>query len=288
MGILNSLISDARVALSARGDELRIDNLILGKTLYTMKGCDSVFTDMNFCLVLLENAYGFAYFQEDIDYSLSKFVNKGALDVIEQTPIYMQVAITDALYCLINKQKFAEPSRFLGNIRQKAESRARLLLEHIPNKSKILLLGAASEIIEEAKRKKCELKVLDLETQKFGIEVCSVHVDDGQNSDLRREIEYADYIVATGMIFVSRTAEKIFEISAEKNKSMTLYMETGSNFGPQLLDYGADVILSEFFPYYDFFGDSKYLLFKKEKGWVSESNCSGQSKKRGQESNLSI
>ncbi len=265
MDILNSLIADARKALFARGDELRIDNVILGKTLYTMKGCDSVFTDMNFCLVLLEDAYGFAYFQEEIDYSLSKFVNKDALDVVERVPIYMQVAITDALYCLINKQRFSESSHFLGNIRQKAESRARLLLEHIPDKSKILLLGAATEIIEEAKRKKCELKVLDLETQKVGIEVHSVHVDDGHNSDLRSEIENADYIVATGMIFISGTADKIFEISEEKKKNLTLYMETGSNFGPQLLDYGADTALSEFFPYYDFFGDSRYFLSKRKK-----------------------
>jgi len=264
MNILNSLISDAREALLPRVNELRIDNLILGKTLYTMKACNSVFTDMNFCLVLLENAYGFAYFQEEIDYSLSKFVNKNAFDVIEEVPIYMRVAITDALYCLINKEKFSEPLRFSGNIREKAENRARTLLKHIPDKSRILLLGAATELIEEAKRKKCELKVLDIETKKIGMELGAIHVNDGQNSDLHKEIDHAEHIIATGMIFVSKTAEKVFEISAEKNKSLTLYMETGSNFGPQLLDYGAAVILSEFFPYYDFFGDSKYLIFKKD------------------------
>ena len=264
MDILNSLIADASESLSARGDELRIDNLILGKTLYTMKGCNSVFTDMNFCLILLEDAYGFAYFQGEIDYSLSEFVDKNVLDVIERVPAYMQVAITDALYCLLNKQIFSETSQFPGSLRQKAESRARLLLEHIPDKSKVLLLGAATEIIEEAKRKKCELRVLDLEAQKIGMEVGAVRVDDGQATDLYKEIENTDYIIATGMIFVSGTADKIFEISTEKNKNLTLYMETGSNFGPQLLNYGATVVLSEFFPYYDFFGITRYFLSKRE------------------------
>ena len=264
MDILNGLIAGARNILHDRSDELRIDNIILGKTLYTMKDCDSVFTDMNFCLVLFENAYGFSYFQGEIDYSLSKFVNGNALENVEKMPMYMQVAITDALYCLINKEKFKIKSIFAGDIRQKAKGRAQTLLKHIPNESKVLLLGAATEIIEEAKAKNCRLKVLDLEKQKIGIEFHSININDGGKSDFRREIEDADYIVATGMIFVSETADQLFELAKENKKNLTLYMETGSNFGPQLLEYGADVVLSEFFPYYDFFGDTKYFLSTKE------------------------
>lgn len=263
MSILNGLIANAKESLHARIGELRIDNLFLGKTLYTMKDCDSVFTDMNFCLVLFENAYGFSYFQGEIDYSLSKFVNKNALDVIEEMPIYMRVAITDALYCLINEEEFRNSSLFTGNIRQKAKNRAEALLKHIPNGSKVLLLGAATEIIEEAKTKNCRLKVFDLEKQKIGIELHSISINDGGRSDIQREIEDADYIVATGMIFVSETADKLFEFVKKSNKSLALYMETGSNFGPQLLEYGADIVLSEFFPYYDFFCDTKFFLSKK-------------------------
>ncbi|MFA5249656.1 MAG: hypothetical protein WC397_03945 [Candidatus Paceibacterota bacterium] len=264
MNILNNLIADARRDLLGREKELRIDNIIIGETLYTMKDCNTVFTDMKFCLVLFENAYGFSYFQEKIDYSPSNFVNKNALDVIGDAPVHMQVAITDALYCLINEKDFKNKLLFTGNIRQKGRKRANALLAHIPNGSKILLLGAAAEIIEEAKIKNCHIKVLDLEEQKIGLGFYSTDINDGKISDIQKEIKETDYVVATGMIFVSQTADKIFELSRENGKNLTLYMETGSNFGPQLVGYGADTVLSEFFPYYDFFGDTKYLIFRKE------------------------
>jgi hypothetical protein len=268
MDILNTLTAEAEEILRHRKNELRIDNIILGKTLYTMKDSDHVFTDMNFCLVLFENAYGFSYFQEDIDYSISRFVNKNALDTAGEIPVYLQVAITDALYCLINKQRLQNKSLFKGSIREKAKERARILLAHIPEGSKILLLGAATEIIEEARTKSCVLKVLDLEKQKIGLELQSTHISDGGDASLQREVLETDYIVATGMIFVSQTADKLFKLAKENDKNLTLYMETGSNFGSQLINYGADVVLSEFFPYYDFFGETKYLLLKKKKNFL--------------------
>lgn len=264
MNILANLIDEARRYPFDRKDDLRIDNIILGKTLYTMKDCDEVFTDMNFCLVLFEDAYGFSYFQDKIDYSLSSFVNKNALNIIkEEIPIYLRVAVTDAMYCLINRKKFTDKLVFVGGIRQKAKERARALLAHVPNGAKILLLGAATEIIEEAIAKDCNLKVLDLEKQKIGLAFHSTHIESNDGTTLQKKIKETDYIVATGMIFVSETADEVFKLAIENGKSLILYMETGSNFGPQLLNYGADSVLSEFFPYYDFFGETKYLIFKK-------------------------
>jgi hypothetical protein len=269
MDILNTLTAEAEKILRHRKSELRIDNIILGKTLYTMKGSDNVFTDMNFCLVLFENAYGFSYFQEEIDYSISRFVNKNALDTAGEIPVYLQVAIADALYCLINEKQLQNKKLFKGNIREKAKERARILLAHIPDGSKILLLGAATEIIEEARTKSCVLKVLDLEKQKIGLELQSTHISDGGDVSFQREVLATDYIVATGMIFVSQTADKLFKLAKENDKNLTLYMETGSNFGSQLINHGADVVLSESFPYYDFFGETKYLLHKKKRNFVT-------------------
>lgn len=265
MDILADLTKDAKRCLLDREDDLRIDNVIFGKSFYTMKDCGQVFSDMNFCLVLFENAYGFSYFHGKIDYSLNDFVNKNALNIIEngRIPIYMRVAIIDAMYCLINKKKFTNKTFFMGGIKQKAKERAKVLLSSIPDEAKVLLLGAATEIIEEAKAKNCSLRVLDLEKQKIGLEFYSTHIENCAEVNLENEIKEVDYIVATGMIFVSETANKIFDLSSENGKNLILYMETGSNFGPQLLKYGADTVLSEFFPYYDFFGETKYLLFRK-------------------------
>ncbi len=264
MNILTNLIKEAKQYLSVCKEDLRIDNIILGKTLYTMKDCDRIFTDMNFCLVLFNNAYGFSYFQGEIDYSLSNFVNKNALNFLEkEIPIYLRVAITDALYCLINRERFINKLIFTGDIRQKAKERAKVLLTSVPNGAKVLLFGAATEIIEEAKARDCNLKVFDLEKQKIGLKLHSACIENGGKTDLEKKIEETDYIVATGMIFVSDTADQVFKFSNQYKKNLILFMETGSNFGPQLLNYGADTVLSEFFPYYDFFGETKYLVFRK-------------------------
>lgn len=265
MSILNNLLDEARKNLVGREHDLRLDNLIIGKTTYTIKDSETVFTDMNFCMVLLEDAYGFSYFQDEIDYSLGNFVNKNALEVVEKKiPTYLRVAIIDALFCLINKEAFKNKLIFEGNLRQKAKDRARVLLARVPDKTKVLLLGAATEIIEEVKHKNCDLKVLDLEKQKIGLRLHSTNIESGEKTDFEMEIKETDYIVATGMIFVSDTADRIFELSQKNNKCLILFMETGSNFGPQLIKHGASIVLSEFFPYYDFFGKTKYFVSQKE------------------------
>ena len=148
-------------------------------------------------------------------------------------------------------------------MRQKAKDRARVLLTQVPDKAKVLLIGAATEIIEEAKYKNCDLRVLDLDKQKIGLRLHSTNIESGEKTDLETEIKEVDYIVATGMIFVSETSDRIFELSKNNNKHLILFMETGSNFGPQLLKHGASIVLSEFFPYYDFFGETKYFVSQK-------------------------
>jgi hypothetical protein len=262
MKILEQLLFEARKALEDRDAELRIDNIILGKTLYTMSNCDEIFTDMNFCLVLLEDSYGFSYFQGEIDYSVSQFVNKSALSVVEDVPIYMRIAIVDALFCLLDG-KDLKKKILRGNIREKARMRAKVLLSHVPKGASVLLLGAATEIIEEAENKGCNLRVLDLEKQKVGLKLSSTQINDGIKSSLEKEIRETEYVIATGMIFVSETADDIFELTKRNGKNLALFMETGSNFGSRLLAHGAKVVLSEFFPYYDFFGDTKYIISTK-------------------------
>lgn len=264
MKIINELTKKAIKYFNKLDTNLRIDNIIIGKTSYTIKGSDTVFTDMNFCLVLFEDSYGFSYFQEEIDYSLSKFVNSNALDTIKlEIPNYLHIAILDAMYCLINRSITNNPLTFKGNLREKATFRATEILRNVPANSKIVLLGAVTEIIEEAYKKNCDISVFDLEKQKIGLKIYSKKIYSGQQSEIESAICNADFIVATGMIFVSGTADAIFEFANKHNKNLILYMETGSNFGPQLLEYGAKQVISEFFPFYDFHGDTKYLLSSK-------------------------
>ncbi len=263
MDILNKLIGEVNSFHFEQETELRIDNIIIGKSLYTMKNSDKVFTDMNFCLVLLNNSYGFSYFQEEIDYSMSKFVNKNALFCLnEEMPRYMKVAIVDALYSCMNQDSLRNFSVFSGSIRTKATERAQILVSNIPEKSKVLLIGAATEIIEEALSRNCKLKVLDLCEQKVGLQFDSTSIESSLKLNLEHVIMDTDFIVATGMIIANGSADEIFRLSNKHNKHLILFMESGSHFGPQLMQYGAQTVLSEFFPFYDFCGNTKYKLFR--------------------------
>ena len=268
MNILQTLLENAQRSLSGTSESLRIDNILVGKSIYTISGSDRIFSDMNFCHVLLEDGYGFSYFQDEIDYKVGRFVNKQIFESVDsEMPLYLKVALVDALYSILNRKSDARNSKSLlvGNLKQKASQRAKELFQHIPDGSKVLLIGAVAEIAEEALRKHIRLTTLDLEPQKLGLNLHHSRVYSGHKLNyLRIKISDSDYVIATGMIFSTGTADEIFRISTEYGTRLILFMETGSNFGQELLAFGAELVLSEYFPYYDFYGDTKFSIFERQ------------------------
>lgn len=120
-----------------------------------------------------------------------------------------------------------------------------------------------SEIIEEARKKNIDLEVFELEPQKIGLYFVDTRVELANCHDLTNKMREADYIITTAMIFVTDTADEIFRLANENDIKLIMYMESGSNFGEQLINFGADAVLAEYFPYYDFFGNTRYSIFKK-------------------------
>jgi hypothetical protein len=267
MNILRELEKGA-AQLYGNGNNLRIDNIVLGKSTYTMKDQASVFSDMRFCLVLLRNGYGFAYFHSERDYDLDDYVNRDISDVLERDiPVFLQVALIDALYSVLNGPSQARPEEiFRGDLRQKAIQRARKIVAGIPQQSKVLLLGAATEIIEEGVERGLDLEVLDLSPDKIGLTFEDVAVGEARGRAFEDVIRDQDVVIASGMIFTSESADEVFQAIRESSCRLVLYMESGSNFGRQLLDYGADRVLAEYFPFYDFWGDTRYAVFEKAAG----------------------
>ena len=266
--ILDKVIGEGLSELSKlSGVSYRVDNIILGKSIYTMKDCDKVFKDMNMCLLLLEKGYGFSYFQSEIDFDLAeKYVNHDLREILnENVPLYLKVALADAIYSLLNNRIPKNKYRYLkGDLRAKACSRARELVMSIPKKAKVVLLGAVTEIIDECMKRDIQLSVLDLEPSKVGLNLNNKRVENSE-SLFSEKIKTADYVIATGMIFVSDTADILFEKCKSNSSKLILYMETGSNYGHSLLKFGAHKVLSEFFPFYDFHGETRYLLHEKNK-----------------------
>lgn len=241
----------------------RIDNIILGKSVYTMKNVDNIFTDMNLCLVLTEAGYGFSYFQEEIDFEYSKsIVNTDIKNALKmKIPLYLRVALADCLFSISGTS--GKNRYFAGTLQQKATLRAKEIMKTIPKGSSVSLLGASSEIVEEAKAKNCNLRVIDFEESKIGLSLYGNIVENGKNR-LSEHLLESDYIIATGMIFVTDTADAIFHFIKEYNKKLIIYMQTGSNIGHALIKYGAQKVLCEYFPYYDFSGPTRYSVFEKK------------------------
>lgn len=264
--ILDKIIKKGLLSLAKLNDvNYRVDNIILGKSIYTMKDNNKVFTDMNLCLLLLEQGYGFSYFQSEIDFKLvENYVNKDLRKLLkEEIPLYLKVALADSIYSVLNNLQPKYRYKYLrGDLRTKASLRAKELVKSIPENSKVVLLGAATEIIDECERKKIQLSVLDLEPSKIGLIFCK-NIVENSNAVFEEKIKDADYVIATGMIFVSDTADLLFKFTKDNNYKLIFFMETGSNFGEALLDYGAYKVLSEFFPYYDFNGETRYLVHQK-------------------------
>lgn len=264
--IIDKIIEHGLVELSKQEkSSYRIDNIILGTSFYTMKDCKRVFNDMNMCLIILEQGYGFAYFQDELNFqSLQNYVNKDLREVLKMSiPFYLKVAIADAIYSVANNLSNRYRYKyFKGDLRTKARSRATELVDGIPEGSKVLLLGAVTEIINECTKRGLEVSVLDLDHSKIGLILDQKKIEDSRRF-FTEEIKQVDYVITTGMIFVSETADSIFEAAKQNGCKLIMYMETGSNFGEELLKYGAYKVLSEFFPYYDFFGDTKYIIFEK-------------------------
>ncbi len=88
-----------------------------------------------------------------------------------------------------------------------------------------------------------------------------VQVFDGKLT--RDKLKDTEYAIVSGMTFVTDTVDGIFKVALQNNVKLIFFMETGSNFGKKLISYGAYKVLSEYFPFYDFYGSTKYEIFRK-------------------------
>lgn len=267
--LIEKIIKDGLRELNKNNySNLRVDNVIVGKSIYTMKKSDVVFSDMNICLLLLENGYGFSYFHEDIDFTLyEKYVNKNINEILKDNiPLHFKVAIADSIYSVLNNLLNQSDNSYLyfkGNLRTKSKLRASEIVKDIPQGSTVLLLGAVTEIIEECNRKKLNITVYDLEPSKKGLKIDSTTIQKPTSLETEDINEKFDYVIATGMTLVSNTLDYLLEKARHKKFKLILYMETGSNIGAKLLEYGAHKVISEFFPFYDFYGETKYRIYER-------------------------
>ncbi len=264
MRLLTKLTDFALESTGAAG-QLRIDNVIVGTSFYTMKRSTTVFSDMRFCLVLMEQGYGFCYFQSSLEWQPEAFVNQQVVDVLNQEiPLFFRTALVDAIYSTLRKHHPSNVQILSGALREKARERAQIVLSAVESGSKVLMLGAVTEFIEESLAKSCDVSVLELADNKVGMDLAGVKVQRTSPSIFADAVLETDYVVATGMIFPCAWADEVFQTSERAGKKLILYMESGANFGAELLRYGAYAVFAEFFPFYDFSGETRCALYLQD------------------------
>lgn len=252
-----------KTSLHEDSENFRIDNITHATRLYRMNGCDRVFDDLQSVILALPNAYGFAYFQEPRIHELKVYVGRDAREVLkERVPNYFKVALLDALFG--TRTRGGERGILYGNKTQKARERARLLLKEITPNARILLIGATSDIAHEARAQGRTFRMIDLESQKIGISIDGIMVEDGtQGKGTLQAIRESDHVIATGMIFSTGTADAVLDEVRASGAKLTLFLETGAHFGEMLLAHGADIVFAEQYPFYTFPGPTEYCVYRR-------------------------
>jgi len=241
----------------------RIHKIVMGASYSTMRDQQTVFQNLFPCTVYLPGAYGFAYAEGIIDEAAIRSVmNRDVRDVLQDATITtpLRIALLDALYATYNDK--AVDGHLVGDLDERAASRADLLLDGMSASAEIVLLGPASEIIEGAVKRGIRIRVTDRSDQKVGRSYYGITVEKAAPlAKIIQKYPKTTHIIATGMIFISDTAEEIFEVTKEHDLHLTLYMETGAWLAPELLTYGANRIIAEEFPFYDFRGPTPYRIY---------------------------
>jgi len=262
--ILDQIISHGLRVLEQYPEiNTKIDSVIMGRSIYSL-GADSV-RELNYCRLHFARGYGFAHTWDDLSFYVNRLINRKLEDIVhEELPTYLKVALADGIYSLINNHEGKIKYKYLtGDIQEKAKKRAQTILKGIPKKSKVLLIATIPEIIEEAQRKELDLTVMNPMPGFMDLEL-DHSISRSELGTAIQGIQESDYTIATAMVFTNNTANLVFETAKKSQSKLIFFMETGSNFGQELLDYGVHRVVSEFYPFYDFYEKTKYCLFEKK------------------------
>lgn len=77
-------------------------------------------------------------------------------------------------------------------------------------------------------------------------------------------VKQSDVAIVTGMTLTTETMDEIIEVAKENHTKVLIFAETGSHLGEFYLNAGADVVVSEPFPFYIFQGKSVIRIFRRK------------------------
>jgi hypothetical protein len=202
---------------------------------------------------LISGAQGACFVHlEDLNKSdLDGIVGKPVLDVIPFVPNYIKVVLLDALYSHINEVEGINPSyeyQLRGTASKKSSARAKKLIKllGVTKGCKLAIIGLVANIARIALEKGAEVRIADL--AEAGTKVLNLAVE----YDAIPLIEWADIAIITGNTLKTNTLGQLVSMAAKHSTKVMIYAMTGHNIAPRYLNHGAELVVTEVFPYYSF------------------------------------
>jgi len=193
----------------------------------------------------------------------------------DQSHYYVKIAILDALYEKILPAPDFEV-RLIGET--KALYRSDIVINEalsliykrleegkLKNETPVFLnIGFVSTFNKVLKRKMSNFcyYATDLDKNIVDKVYHGVRIFDGKayNKDL---IKKSDVMIVTGMTLATGTLSNLLKLANKYNTYVVIFAQTGHNLAPFYLNYGADVVVSESFPYYGFHNTGKICVYRK-------------------------
>lgn len=192
--------------------------------------------------------------------------------IAKSMPIPVKISVLDSIFAF--QRRYRKPTyseKLEGTPSQKSLWRAKIVSKEVKNLAPInnpscqplvSILGVSGAIISELLRENYKVLACDLDTTIIGKKICEgVTVLDGSGQEYC--IKNSDVVVVTGMALATETMEKILESSRSLNKKVIIYAQTGANIAPSYLLYGANSVVCEYIPFYDFEGMSEISIYRR-------------------------
>lgn len=157
-----------------------------------------------------------------------------------------------------------------GNRAAKAGERAEIIAQEVDRllagKSSpvVVNVGVVGSLIRKLRERGYKLLATDRDRSLIGSEVEGVQVESAEHTlDYVRQ---ADVAVVTGMTLSTNTLGDIIKAKKQAENALIVFAQTGAHLSSLYTDFGADVVFSEPFPFYDFNGRNVIGVYRSREG----------------------
>ncbi len=200
---------------------------------------------------------------------LDAMVGRDAREMLMDKYCPVNIALLDAMYSSLSPEP---DEKFMISGDNKAAERADIVCNEvlnmtrqklIPERPKVVNVGAIGCIIEKLNNKDMVVSATDLDEHIIGKELSGVEIADGA-LHTERMVAESDLAVITGMTVSNGSLPELIKIAKENNTKIMMVSETGSGLGRAYCDlFDIDVVISEPYPFYIFRCHSEIKIYRR-------------------------